>query len=121
MPLIRLENRASVGVAAHNGKGCIHNRQAERNGRHNQRNGGRAFYRAEDRNGCQHVADEHTAGIAHKDAGRVKVVADKADNAASQRRRNNGNRVKALLQRNKDDGNGGNSADTGRQPVKAVN
>ena len=102
MPFIRLENGASVGVAAHNGKGRVHNRQAKRNGRHNQRNGGRAFYRAEDGNGSQHVADEHTAGIAHKNAGRVKVVADKADNAASQRRRNNGNGVKALLQCNCD-------------------
>ena len=55
------------------------------------------FYSAENGNCRQHITDKHTAGIAHENACRVKVVADKADDAAGKCSCNNGNRVKALL------------------------
>ena len=121
MALIGLENWAAVAVAAHNRKGCIHNRQAQCNRRYNQRYGSSSLDCAVNRNSCQHIADEHTACIAHKNSSRIKIVADKADNAAGQSRSHYRYMIIAHLNRNQNDRQRCDSGYACSQAVQTVN
>ena len=45
----------------------------------------RALEGASDREACQQIAQEHRAGIAHKDAGGTEVVGQKSQTSSGQR------------------------------------
>ena len=120
MPLVRLEDRFPVTVPPQDGKSRIHNRQAQRYRRHDQRNGGRALYRAENSNRRQHKADKHTARISHKNGSRVKIVMDKAEDAPCQGCRQRSHRIIPLMDGYQDDCYGSNAGYPGRQTVQTV-
>src|SRR5258706_974908 len=76
---------ASADQAPENGKRGFQNRQAERNNWNRNRNNGGSLLRAGECESTQEKADEEAAGISPKNSRRIKVVAQEAEDGASQR------------------------------------
>ena len=70
--------------------------------------------------GPQHEADEHSARVAHVDRSGMPIVAEKAEQAADQRRQHDGRALVAVQQRDDHETGRADDADTRRQPIHDV-
>ena len=120
MPLVRLENRHAAAIAADDGKRRIEDGKAEREDRHDERDRRGRLHGADDADARQHIAEEHAARIAHKDARGIEVVIQEADGRARDRRAEHGDEHDALLQRDEEDRRRRDARHASREAVEAV-
>ena len=120
MPLVRLEDRYAAAIAPHDGERRIEDGQAEREDGHDKRDRRGGLHRADDADACEHVAEEHAAGVAHEDARGVEVVVEEPERRARDGRREDGDEHDALLERDEEDRDRGDRRDAGREPVEPV-
>ena len=120
MSLVRLEDRAVVARAPHNGKRCVKDRQAERENRHDEGDGRRALDRTDDGDAREHEAEEHTPCVAHKDARGVEVIVEEAHRGTCKRNGDHSDRRNALLHSDEEDRQRRDGGYPRRQSVQSV-
>ena len=121
MSTVGFENRLPIVKPANNRASRIHDRQSERHHGYNQGDGRRAFHGAGNGNRRQHVAQEHTAGVTHENLGRTEIKMQKAERAAGQRRRHNGNKPQLLIHGHQEDSNRSYDGNPCSQSVQSIN
>ena len=121
VPLVRLHNRLVLNQTADNRKKGVHNRNCQNQDWDNQSHNGGPFGKTHNRNSAQHKAQRQRTAIAHKNAGRAKIVTQKAQRGRRQHKQQSRRQIVAVRKRSHRQRASRDNTNAAGQTVQAVN
>src|SRR5438270_65509 len=115
------EDRSSADQTAKDGERRLQNGQSERNNRDGNGNDCWGFLRALQSQSAEHESDEQAARVAEEDGRGIEVVAEEADDRASQRDGHHGDKIWPIQERHDEGHQSREQSGSSGKTVEAVN